>query len=484
MGPPKQRGRPIKIDKNAGLPAAKQVPKRWHVAGLVPVEFDEDKFLKVMSKHRPQPSDHVPPARVQQQQSEPPQSADEPADIADDSEAASNNSLSDIDADTDMDADTETGDDFEFYTVGGDAPQSKHHLREQQKFIDFNNHKAGMLAKGHIVQLSTQDCSEQVTCYTCSSHNISLMLMGLGFMVNRVAKPDHTFAIPIVQVALKARIHGTSYESCTGIFFSDSLKSARNKGLYQPFMDAVHFFSGLSQAVQHGTVHAPDTLSWGKTVCPMCEGNGDGEYPFVLKQMDGFESARKRAVEYGGGHNHGHYSWARQFWYEPGEDHVARAKEDRSLAKKRNQQSQYDRIIHQGCMHNFFERIFMIQMIRKQYPNRELALSYDVICKEVAHLQQPYMQQTKIEMPYIAVLPVMHAQAHSKEYQVKFSPRIIAGLGTKLDGEGVERENSRLAKSIGLTAGETEGNQEQDILLIAEDYNCSKLRSALKTRRK
>ncbi|KAJ3232494.1 hypothetical protein HDU77_000854, partial [Chytriomyces hyalinus] len=80
----------------------------------------------------------------------------------------------------------------------------------------------------------------------------------------------------------------------------------------------------------------------------------------------------------------------------------------------------------------------VIKMIRKQYPNRELALSYDVICKEVAHLQQPYMLQTNIETPYIAVLPAMHAQAHSKDCQVKFSPRIIAGLGTKLDSEGVE----------------------------------------------
>ncbi|KAJ3230490.1 hypothetical protein HDU78_008290 [Chytriomyces hyalinus] len=122
----------------------------------------------------------------------------------------------------------------------------------------------------------------------------------------------------------------------------------------------------------------------------------------------------------------------------------------------------------------------VIQMLCEQYPNRELAFSYDMICKEVAHLQTPYMQQTKIEMPYISVLPVMHAQAHSKECQVKFSPQIIAGLGTKLDGEGVERENARLAKSIGLTVGETEGNRELDISLIAEDYNCSKLRSALK----
>ncbi|KAI8832501.1 hypothetical protein BJ741DRAFT_667230 [Chytriomyces cf. hyalinus JEL632] len=98
-------------------------------------------------------------------------------------------------------------------------------------------------------------------------------------------------------------------------------------------------------------------------------------------------------------------------------------------------------------------------MIRKQYPNRELVLSYDVICKEVAHLQQPYMCQSQIEPPYIAVLPSMHAQAHSKDCQIKFS-------------------------LIGLTVGETEGNRELDIALIVEDYNSSKVRSALKVIRR
>ncbi|KAI8840099.1 hypothetical protein BJ741DRAFT_597931 [Chytriomyces cf. hyalinus JEL632] len=598
MGLPKQRGRPKKIEQYVGLPATTRVAKRQKAAGSVLVEFDEDEFMNWMTTH-PHSSDHtspVPPVRVQKQHPEA-EPLDEPANFVENPFEVSSNETVECSSDT---TDTDADEDYEFRVVDEDASHltdapSKHHQRERQKFVDFDNHKASMLAEyaklvtanltgclcsidgcenvsvyrcytcrtagiqksaycevhagihwketichrildasdeplqhnsrrldccemspvhsGHVAQLSTQDWSEQIIYHTCSSHSVSSMLMGLGFMVNRAVKPDHAFAIPMVQVALKSRIHGTSYESCAGIFFSDSSKSARNKGLYQPFMDAVRFFSGLSQAVHHGSVHAPDTVGWGKTLCPMCEGNGDGEYPVVLKQMDGFESARKRSVKYGGGHNHGHYSWARQFWCKPGEDYVARAsekgrhiaveslgcssrhhsgEEERNLAKKRNQQSQYDRIVHQGCMHDFFERIFnakgerllycdtVIQMIREQYPNRELALSYDVICKEVAHLQQPYMLQTKIKMPYIAVLPVMHAQAHSKECQVKFSPRIIAGLGTKLDGEGVERENSRLAKSIGLTVGETEGNRELDISLIAEDYNCSKLRSALK----
>ncbi|TPX72451.1 hypothetical protein CcCBS67573_g05873 [Chytriomyces confervae] len=298
------------------------------------------------------------------------------------------------------------------------------------------------------------------------------MLMGLGFMVNRVAKPDHAFAIPMVQVALKARIHGTSYESCAGIFFSDPSKSARNKGLYQPFMDAVRFFSGLSQAVQHGTVHSPDTVGWGTTA-------GLVNFGANLVKTMLLEPVRKEGL-----------LQLRASAAHPGT--ILEKKRDVWQRNKISKVNTIELSIKDVCMtslsgfsvHAKGERLLycdtVIQMIRQQYPDRELVLSYDVICKEVAHLQQPYMLQTNIKTPYIAALPVMHAQAHSKECQVKYSPRIIAGLGTILDGEGVEQENSRLAKSIGLTVGETEGNRELDISLIAEDYNCSKLRSALK----
>ncbi|KAJ3244417.1 hypothetical protein HDU77_009913 [Chytriomyces hyalinus] len=614
MGSPKQRGRTRKVDQSAGFTLSPKKQRRRAPRPLE-IEINEAEFAAFLFTHAPLPSDLVSPVKAQQSEPRIPEQADGVEDDFRCDDAISNEPVEHR-ANTDMDTDTDTDEeDLEFFIVGADGlptdAQSKHHQRERQKFTDFNNHQAGMLAEyaklvtanvtgsicsvdscesasvyrcytcrsgslkstycelharmhwkecichkildtsdqplqhksrrldccdmspvkgGCVVQLSTQDCAEQVECYTCSNHNVSSLLMGLGFMVNKCISPDHAFAIPMVHVALKARIHGTPYESCAGIFFSDSTKSARSKKLYQPFMDAIRFFSGLAHSAQHGTIHATDTVGWGKTVCPMCEGNGDDEYPLVLKQMDGFESARKRAVEFGGGHNHGHYSWARQFWFDPGEDYVAKAsknakgpaadslgcssrhhsgEEERIAMKNQNQQSQYDRIVHQGCMHDFFERIFsklcvcvstantkvlfldakgerllycdtVIKMIRHQYPNRELVLSYDVVCKEVAHLQQPYMRQAQIEPPYIAVLPSMHAQAHSKECQIKFSPRILAGLGTKLDGEGVERENSRLAKSIGLTVGETEGNRELDISLIVEGYNSTKLRSALK----
>ncbi|KAJ3244065.1 hypothetical protein HDU77_010073 [Chytriomyces hyalinus] len=287
---------------------------------------------------------------------------------------------------------------------------------------------------GHVLQLSTQDCSEQVTCHTCSNHGILSLLMGSLFLT------DHAFSIPMVQVALKSRIHRTSYKSCAGIFFSDSSKSARNKGLYQPFMDSVRFFSGLSQAVHHGTVHAPDAVGWGKTrarglsnmVGATITGNTVGlvNSGTNLAKTMLLEPVRKDSL----------LQWTVLA------AHPGTIQEKKRDSLERNEISKANMIelsIKAACMtsssefqyvqlfHSVLQILILfvtdakgerllycdtaIEMIREQYPNRELALSYDVMCKEVAHLQQPYMLQTKIEMPYIAVLPAMHAQAHSKE---------------------------------------------------------------------
>jgi hypothetical protein len=55
----------------------------------------------------------------------------------------------------------------------------------------------------------------------------------------------------------------------------------------------------------------------------------------------------------------------------------------------------------------------------------------------------------------------------------------MMGTGTLLDGEGHERTNSRLSRSIGLTRRETTGNREQDIALVMEENNRVKRRNFL-----
>ncbi|KAJ3007004.1 UNVERIFIED_CONTAM: hypothetical protein HDU68_003750 [Siphonaria sp. JEL0065] len=50
------------------------------------------------------------------------------------------------------------------------------------------------------------------------------------------------------------------------------------------------------------------------------------------------------------------------------------------------------------------------------------------------------------------------------------------GLGLAMDGEGHERFNSWLSRSIGLTQRETTENRQMDIVIVTEDYNRMKIR--------
>ncbi|TPX74148.1 hypothetical protein CcCBS67573_g04583 [Chytriomyces confervae] len=117
------------------------------------------------------------------------------------------------------------------------------------------------------------------------------------------------------------------YESCAAIFFSDVTKSTQSKGLYKPFMDCIRNFAVLPHCIIHGRLTFPSVRhGWGKTECPISEGNGENACLIVVKQMDGSESAHKRFTAFGGGNNHGHYAWAQEYWTEPGIDYVAEAK--------------------------------------------------------------------------------------------------------------------------------------------------------------
>ncbi|KAJ3057888.1 hypothetical protein HDU98_005961 [Podochytrium sp. JEL0797] len=58
----------------------------------------------------------------------------------------------------------------------------------------------------------------------------------------------------------------------------------------------------------------------------------------------------------------------------------------------------------------------------------------------------------------------------------RFSPDLILGGGTSINGEGHERFNAWLSKSIGLTVSETHENRHLDIALVLEDYNIMKLK--------
>ncbi|KAI8832170.1 hypothetical protein BC829DRAFT_347694, partial [Chytridium lagenaria] len=80
--------------------------------------------------------------------------------------------------------------------------------------------------------------------------------------------------------------------------------------------------------------------------------------------------------------------------------------------------------------------------VKKEYPNRKIAMSYDISCKLAAHLRK-----YGIELPYMMMLPKLHAYCHDHACQTMFSPHVLMGLG-HFDGEGCERKWSVMAPVI------------------------------------
>lgn len=81
-----------------------------------------------------------------------------------------------------------------------------------------------------------------------------------------------------------------------------------------------------------------------------------------------------------------------------------------------------------------------------------------------------------LALVYILFLPVMHAYCHGLECQSCFSPRMIMGLGTKIDGEGHERTFSYLSKRIGTTIRATIENRELEITMMLENLARDRVR--------
>ncbi|KAI8850002.1 hypothetical protein BC829DRAFT_442476 [Chytridium lagenaria] len=110
--------------------------------------------------------------------------------------------------------------------------------------------------------------------------------------------------------------------------------------------------------------------------------------------------------------------------------------------------------------------------IRKQYPNRKIALSYDICCKLAAHLKIH-----EVPPPYIMMLPKLHSYCHDHGCQSMFAPQLLLGLG-HFDGEGCERQWSILSKIIGSTHHQTFGNRRLTIALAMDYASIRKIASA------
>ncbi|KAI9340464.1 hypothetical protein BDR26DRAFT_861131 [Obelidium mucronatum] len=109
---------------------------------------------------------------------------------------------------------------------------------------------------------------------------------------------------------------------------------------------------------------------------------------------------------------------------------------------------------------------------------RAVIFGYDIACKLLSHWMHYGLWSTFTTAALILLfIPGMHVYAHGKNCQCLFGPRIIMGLGLTLEGEGHERFNSVLSRSVGLTQRETKENREMDIVLVVMHHNQGKIKS-------
>ncbi|KDO26934.1 hypothetical protein SPRG_20436 [Saprolegnia parasitica CBS 223.65] len=195
------------------------------------------------------------------------------------------------------------------------------------------------------------------------------------------------------------------------------------------------------------------------------------------------------APAHGGGGDHGNYSWTSSYFVPLKSDAgkvVPRGGCSSNIAAGENdgKRSLHDvnMVVHVGCRHEiayaivdvpFGEKLIcadtLVEASVKPQDGRPLWLGYDVICKYMAHRKVNGLPEIDL-----GFLPAFHAYSHDTRCQAQFGPRSIMGTGTTLDGEGHERTNSVLSRSIASTRFETAGNRQQDIAWLLEYNNRKK----------
>ncbi|KAJ3297247.1 hypothetical protein HDU79_004371 [Rhizoclosmatium sp. JEL0117] len=344
---------------------------------------------------------------------------------------------------------------------------------------------------GKLVHFHSLTSSQIVRVLWCTEHQdgthlCSRLIKDFGFFPARIKDLNHAFSIQMMELGLKMRCKSVSYQSIAEIFLGTEHKDVRRLRLYEPFMDALRQFAIVHNFYHHGIVSEAIQARHGP----------------IAVTMDGFESASKKSVAAGGGGNHGFYAMAKAWFFTPTVPDVVR--EGKSQAAPRlgceaqhkagservptSNGKDIDRIIHVDCAaHSIVLHIYdakgerllyaddVLSWLASSFGHRAIIFGYDVACKFLSHLLH-YGIYKVVAGLLILFIPAMHVYAHGKDCQCLFGPRILFGLGLTMDGEGHERFNSWLARSIGLTLWETTENRQLDIVLVSEDYNRVKIR--------
>lgn len=116
----------------------------------------------------------------------------------------------------------------------------------------------------------------------------------------------------------------------------------------------------------------------------------------------------------------------------------------------------------------------IIVRLRKRFPNQRLAVIYDIICNEVAHIQK--CGDDELQLPYWAVMDALHSYCHDINCQSRFAIKDVFGLGT-LSGVELEQEWSRLNRFVTSTRLMTAGNRQLDLSLKFESLDQQAVRN-------
>ncbi|KAI8834089.1 hypothetical protein BC829DRAFT_448550 [Chytridium lagenaria] len=300
------------------------------------------------------------------------------------------------------------------------------------------------------VDLLTRRGKERVKLKAYSSHPATLILIMQGFMPSDVNNASVAFQLCKMRRVSRYREHGgisfqAGYEAeFFTRFDSVYLIESEKPPFYKQFLDAMREFTILEHLVWHGRITPTlvERHGVGRTKCP-CLGAKDSS-GILIQMCDGYFSARKLDKEHGGGGNYGESAISAEYFKTANEDYRRNAGAYVSNeihahlnllpeAMKINQEARRTLPQFSGLSADtkspmqymkLTYAVAALEDIKRDYPNRKIAISYDISCKLCIHLRK-----FGLEHPYIMMLPKLHAYCHDHGCQSKFSPHVLMGLG-------------------------------------------------------
>ncbi|KAJ3387444.1 hypothetical protein HDU80_000157 [Chytriomyces hyalinus] len=300
----------------------------------------------------------------------------------------------------------------------------------------------------------------------CKLHSSATILCDAGFFPSAPTDPVAAFSFEILEITLKFQNEKSNKVSNYGAsmaLFNHHEFPYLNKVhdmVYKQFNKCLNEYSIVKHLFNHCRFTAETVEKFGvsgfalvfqcltgyqvgRTTCPCSGGDIPTESNALLNTMpdpkklprifanDGNFQMKHKAIDFGGGGTH--------------------AQPDIPKGEK---------------LSLYFS---VLKHLQDKYPSSQILNFYDIMCKADAHydIHWQRLNALNISPTYIGLMPVLHAYAHGKACQVKFSGKLVMGAGT-FDGEVIERFWAYISNHIGRTQRQTIENRADAIFLMVE----------------